>query len=103
MNPGFMVPLIVASLQQQYTTALKKAEATSPSRARSLAELGCKPSKTLDELVRKGLIVESEPGRYYLNLAQAESEAERARIGALIAMVALAGIFVLALLLSRIF
>ncbi len=78
--------VIVAS-QNRYLRAFQRAGATGPETACSLADLGLRESLIFRGLLRRGYIVEA-PGGYYVNLARVAERRRRARILAIVSILA---------------
>lgn len=89
--------VIVAKKRRDLIEAFRCQEATSPSTAMSLGRLGVTKSPIFDLLLAKGVLVESEPSRYYLD-EETESRMEafrRTQLMAAFAVVALVALWLL--------
>jgi hypothetical protein len=70
----------VAAMQNRYLRVLERAGATSPSTARTLAELDLKDKRVFRGLVRRGCVVEAGAGRYYLDLERVAARRRRVHV-----------------------
>lgn len=91
---------IIAGKQKQILRRFRAGGATSADRARSPEELGCRISIVFRGLVRRGLLVETSEGRYYLDSQRTDEFLERRRKGVLFALL-LTLVIVLVLLATR--
>lgn len=69
----------VVAKQNRYIRRLRKADAYSPDRAVSLADLRMRPGFVLRGLIKRGVVVEAGEGRYYLDRDRTEEFLERRR------------------------
>ena len=66
--------------QNEFMKKFRKAEATDPKRAKTLAELGVKPGGIFDKMADKGVFLPGRaPGTFYLDEAAAEEFVEARR------------------------
>jgi hypothetical protein len=66
--------------QNEYLRRFRKAEATDPSRARSLEDLGIKPGRIFQKMEDKAIFVAGrDPGTYYMDRKAAEEFIETRR------------------------
>jgi hypothetical protein len=87
----------VLILQNRYMRRFREAEAFTPERTVTLADIGERNSFVFRALVRRGVIVDAGGGRYYLDRERADALVERRR--QVVLWVAIAGVIGLALLL----
>jgi hypothetical protein len=99
MNAGALVPVIVAGMQEKYIRAFRQAGAIRPASATTLERVGCRESSVVGSLIRQGVLVAMDGGRYYLDTDAVESLAAHRRIGVMVAVGALAIGLVLLMLL----
>lgn len=67
VNPVlFMLPAMVAAAEQKVLAPLREAGATSPDRAVPVADDGARDAYFVS-LLRRGVIVQASPGRYYVD------------------------------------
>jgi anti-sigma factor RsiW len=57
----------IAMKIRRIVDAFRRAGATSPAAARSLAELDLRESWIANRLIKRGVLLQGEPGRYYLD------------------------------------
>jgi predicted TIM-barrel fold metal-dependent hydrolase len=69
----------VVAKQNRYIRRLRKAEAYSPDRAVSLADLRMRPGFVLRGLIKRGVVIEAGEDRYYLDRDRTEEFLERRR------------------------
>lgn len=62
----FMLPALMAAAEQKVLAPLRAAGATSPDRAVPVADDGARDACFVS-LLRRGIIVEARPGRYYVD------------------------------------
>jgi hypothetical protein len=99
VNPVlFMIPAMVAAAEQKVLAPLRDAGATAPDRAVPIADDDARGTHFVS-LLRRGVIVEASPGRYYVDEG-AIARAQRAGRGALpLLVLGLVALALLALLL----
>ena|SRR5579884_1579807 len=78
---------VIIARQSRYLRAFQQAGATSPERARSLAELGLEDSFLFRGLLRRGYVV-AAAGGYYVDPVRVAERRRRARLLAAISFVA---------------
>lgn len=102
VNPAiFMIPALMAAAEQKLLAPFRAAGATSPDRAIPLAIDESARDARLESLIRRGIIVEASPGRYYIDegaIARNRQVNRPVLIGVILALVALAVLAVLAVL-----
>jgi hypothetical protein len=69
----------VVAMQNRYLRTFERAGATSPSTARTLAEVDLRDRQIFRGLVRRGYIVDAGAGRYYVDLERVAERRRRAR------------------------
>ncbi len=76
-----MSSAFIIAKQNQYLRRFQEAGAISPDTAASLEQVGCRDARMFQRLVRRGVIRQTEPGKYYLDVeaAQAFRKARRER------------------------
>ena len=91
MSSGFII-----AKQNQYLRRFQEAGAISPDTAATLEQVGCRDSQMFKRLVRREVIRQTEPGKFYLDVAAAQAfqQARRQR-----AMTALLIVVILAVIL----
>ena len=82
MNAG----AAIVGRQNRYMRRFEEAGATSPADASTLEALGCRRSFSFGRLLQRGVFVEVEDGRYYLDVVSAEAFRARRRIVVLVAV-----------------
>jgi hypothetical protein len=60
--------MLLVAKQSRYLRRFSAAGAATPSRAAALRDLRLRDSRSFQRLVRRGLFVETVPGKYYLKL-----------------------------------
>jgi len=58
---------VVVMHQNRLMRRFRDARATSPKSARTLAEIGCRNSWTFRRMVARGVFIETDDGRYYMD------------------------------------
>jgi len=88
--------------QNEFMKKFRKAEATDPARARTLAELGVKPGRIFDKMADKDVFLPGRnPGTFYLNEAAAEEFVEARRRRAFFMMLLILAVAALMFFLGR--
>jgi hypothetical protein len=67
MSSGFII-----AKQNQYMRRFQEAGAVSPETARSLEQVGCRDSRMFQRMVRRDVICQAAPGKYYLDVQAAQ-------------------------------
>jgi hypothetical protein len=75
--------MLVIAKQGRYLRRFSTARALAASSAKTLQELRLRDSKSFQRLVRRGVFVETTPGRYYLELGRAAAFKRHRRTQAL--------------------
>jgi len=60
-------PMVVAALVKKYFTRFANAGAVDPGNAKTLVSLGLDGGDFISRLIHKGILLESEKGKYYVN------------------------------------
>ena len=76
-----MSAAFIVAKQNQYLRRFQEAGAISPDTAKGLEQVGCRDSRMFRRLVRREVIRQAGPGKYYLDVeaAQAFRKARRER------------------------
>jgi hypothetical protein len=76
-----MSAAFIIAKQNQYLRRFQEAGAISPDTAKSLVQVGCRDSRMFQRMVRREVIWQAVPGKYYLDVeaAQAFRKARRER------------------------
>lgn len=82
--------IAAAAVYRKHLRAFRNSGAVDQFHARTLAELELRDSRIFRSLLRRGEVVETAPGRYYLDLERVAERAARARKAALILLAVLA-------------
>jgi hypothetical protein len=67
MNSGFPFPALIAIKMRKIIDRFKEHGAVTPERSLPLETIGVSKRLLLRRLIRRGVIIEATPGRYYLN------------------------------------
>jgi hypothetical protein len=67
MNPVFPFPAVIAIKIRKIIDHFKQHGAVTPDRSQPLEKLGLSKSHLMRRLIRRGVIIEISPGKYYLN------------------------------------
>jgi hypothetical protein len=92
MSSGFII-----AKQNQYMRRFQEARAVSPDTAMSLEQVGCRDSRMFQRMVRREVIRQVTPGKYYLDVqaAQIFRKARRERaLNALLIVLVLAVVLI---------
>ena len=73
-----MSAAFIIAKQNQYLRRFQEAGAISAETAASLEQVGCRDARMFQRLVRRGVIRQTAPGKYYLDI-EAAQEFRRAR------------------------
>ena len=92
--------MFVIAKQDRYVRALIRVDATSPVRATSIEVVGGRMTRVFRGLVRRGVIVESPSGRFYLDVSRSQPFLATRRRMALTALAVAAVLVLLAVTLS---
>ena len=84
---------VISKKRREIIRKFREAGATSPASPKTIEEVGLSKNPILKIQKLQGVIVEAEPGRYYLNEAR-ESEMRRIRCSIIVVVLALTALFV---------
>ncbi|HVM72265.1 MAG TPA: hypothetical protein VMT91_10940 [Anaerolineales bacterium] len=82
-----MSAAFIIAKQNQYLRCFQEAGAVSPNTAMSLEQAGCQDSRMFQRMVRRKVIRQAMPGKYYLDVEAARAFRKARRERALTALV----------------
>ncbi len=65
--------------QEKFAEKFRRSGATIPVRARKLSEIGIKDSPVFRKLVSKGIILEANKGRYYMDINKSKKAVKKTK------------------------
>jgi hypothetical protein len=68
-----MSAAFIIAKQNQYLRRFQEAGAVSPDNAKSLEQVGCRDSRMFQRMVRREVIRQAAPGKYYLDVEAAQA------------------------------
>lgn len=84
--------------QNRYTRVLKQSGAISAGKSIKLEEYGLKKSLVFNKLLRRGIIIQTYDGRYYLDVSKEEEERRRKQLIVIMVLIFIISVLVISLI-----